>query len=113
MHNQASQVNSTVFYDNLHGMIDSKIQYLEYKLSLSFNNLRVGSTSKPHSPISSPDVSDELNGMLKNIETLNKRVQKLLFLKSKINLENAEKASKLFYEGQIGELNIEKIENLV
>ncbi len=113
MNNITNADGASMFLGNAYGVIDSKIQYLEYKLNQTFEKLQIEGTQKPHSPISAPEVSDSIKESLASIETMNRKVQKLLYFRSKINIENAERASKLFYESKIEDLDFNKIDELV
>ena len=113
MQSYTGNENASFFLNNLHGMIDSKIQYLEYRLSLSYDQLKVDVRTKPHSPISSPESKEEIKESLNDIEDLNRKVQMLLYLKSKIDVYNAESASKTLYHVQLDQLKLEEIDKII
>lgn len=113
MQSTANKESSSMVLDNLLGIIDSKIQYLEYKLSMSYNRLVQDGRMNPHSPISSPEISASIQSKLDSIEGFNKIVQKLLYFKSKVNQENAERATKFLFDSNIEELDLEKMDEMI
>lgn len=113
MYAQAEENRKNAIIENIYSIIDTKIQYSKYNLKRGVSKLQTEGSQLPHSPFRSLDWSEKLDNLLKTLEKNTQEVQKLLFIRTKVNHVNVDQIYDLVLNENIEELSIEKLKNML
>ena len=112
MQAQVEEKRKSVLIENIYSIIDSKLQYSEYTLKKNVATLQTKRSTNPHSPYVKSNWSKSLEELLQTVEKNSIEVQKLLFLRTKVNHVNADEVYKFIHEQDLVNYQIKALQQI-